>query len=474
MKWLSRSDRERRRANLARKGQLCCLLDPYRFGTPATGPTFANISLLIHGDARPWVDASSNTFPVCNYVGQATLVSSAFAITATGGSQALLCPPNTAFVFGTGAWMMAAYVYCSASGARIFDTRVNSAGTTGTTLSIASGAPGYPIVRVNNVDYGNGTPAANLGLTADTRTHVAASYDGTTLRLFVGGALSWAHVVALNITANNQLCIGNVNDLNSSISGQRLDEMIIVKGEAVYTTAFTPPTRYTDTGTVLAVAPNPTYSNVKLNIHGAGTNGGTSFPDSSTAARTLTAFGNVQTSTAQARIGSSSILFDGTDDYLTIPQSADFAFGTGDYSIEMQRYLTVTSRRIAISGYQDSTNGWTYQENLSVAGALALNETGDGTDASTHNTAVTTINTWAHVAWARWGTILMLFYEGELIDLAVDSQSITAPVDIYIGRLTTIVTTLDWNGYQQEIRICKGETPYKKSFIVQTAAHPDS
>lgn len=451
-----------------------------QFGREQSGatpqPTFSNVSLLIHGDERPWCDVSANTFPVANYMKQATLVSGAVAITATNGSQSLWVPANTAFVFGTGAWMMAAYVYCSSSGARVFDTRLTSGATTGVAMAI-NATTMVPELWANNVSYGAGTPAANLVLTVDTRTHVAFSYDGAVLRCFVGGALSWTHTVALNITANNRLCICNNNSIAQSISGQRTDEMIIVKGEAVYTSSFTPPTRYTDTGTVLALAPNPTYSNVMLNIHGSSLpNGDTAgIVDVSTAARTVSKLGNVAATTAQFRIGTSSIAFDGTGDYLTVPASADFAFGTGDYCIEAQeRATSTTGLRVVMSTYVNSTNGFSWQQNSSVAGDIVLNETGDGAEMTGHGTALTTINTWAHVAFGRWGTLLMEFVEGELVEFVTDSQSITNGVALYIGRLTTISTTRDWTGQQQEIRVCKGEMPYKKSFIVQTAPHADS
>ncbi|MEJ0012775.1 MAG: hypothetical protein WDM94_09155 [Bauldia sp.] len=60
----------------------------------------------------------------------------------------------------------------------------------------------------------------------------------------------------------------------------------------------------------------------------------TTFVDSSASGRTITANGNAQVDTAQAKFGGASALFDGAGDYLTVPASADFNFGTGDFTVE--------------------------------------------------------------------------------------------------------------------------------------------
>jgi hypothetical protein len=438
-------------------------------------PTFANISLLIHGDARPFMDVSSFQRQVANWAARST---TSGGLLVANTSQALVCPSSNDFVFGTGSWMVAAWVTSpTGNGARIFDMRTSTASTDGWTFSI-QGSTNLPFMQIAGTNYGvsGGAVGGNLSLTSSTLTHVAFSYDGTTLRCFVGGVLSWSFNVSLNMAANSKpLYIGNAPSLSDGISGANLSEMIIVKGEAVYTSAFTPPSRYSDTGNAIAAEPNAaTFSNVKLQLHGNGSNGSTTVTDSSTSARTVSVFGNCQISTAQARIGSSSIAFDGTGDYCTIPQSADFAFGTGDYAFSVQMYRADSTLRAIACGYQDSSNGWSMQVNLTTAGRVIWNETGDGVDCETIDGLVAA-TTWRQVVVGRKGTLLMLFYEGELVYFATDSQSITAPVLIYIGSFTRSITTArDWNGYMQELRIIKGECPYQRSFTVQTSAYPDS
>ena len=58
------------------------------------------------------------------------------------------------------------------------------------------------------------------------------------------------------------------------------------------------------------------------------------FVDSSSNTHTVTGAGNATHVRNDKKVGSSSIYFDGTGDKLTVPDSTDFDFGTGDFTIE--------------------------------------------------------------------------------------------------------------------------------------------
>lgn len=78
----------------------------------------------------------------------------------------------------------------------------------------------------------------------------------------------------------------------------------------------------------------PTFADVKLLAGFNGSNGATTYTEESTSARVATFAGNAQLSTADAIYGSAALLFDGTGDYLTFPDSADFHFGSGPFAIQ--------------------------------------------------------------------------------------------------------------------------------------------
>jgi hypothetical protein len=165
-------------------------------------------------------------------------------------------------------------------------------------------------------------------------------------------------------------------------------------------------------------------------------------------------------------------VLDGTGDYLTLPASADWAFGTGDYCVELQRRSTVTaSIRCTVSTYASSTSGWSSLENVSGAGSSRWYDAGDG---SIFDGPVTAINTWARNAFVRVGGIAMELIEGELVNFVASPTSITNTIAMYIGRVTTASTVRDWTGQIQEVRVIKGQSPYTQSFKVQTAPHSDS
>ena len=87
---------------------------------------------------------------------------------------------------------------------------------------------------------------------------------------------------------------------------------------------------------------NARPASVNLMIHGdVGT--GQSFSDSSPSKHTITANGDVTHSTAQSKFSGGSVYFDGTGDKLTPASSSDFAFGTGDFTVDCWLYKTATS-----------------------------------------------------------------------------------------------------------------------------------
>ena len=75
-------------------------------------------------------------------------------------------------------------------------------------------------------------------------------------------------------------------------------------------------------------------SYVKLLLHMNGADGSTIFTDSETTPKTITRLGNAQIDTAYYKFPTASGLFDGSGDYLTVSDSNDWYFGTGDFTID--------------------------------------------------------------------------------------------------------------------------------------------
>jgi len=92
-------------------------------------------------------------------------------------------------------------------------------------------------------------------------------------------------------------------------------------------------TSFTDSSSGAKTVTNTeTYdSYTKLMLHMEGS--GNSFTDSA-ASKTVTANGDVTQTTAQFKWGSSSTVFDGSGDYLSLADSDDWNFGSGDFTID--------------------------------------------------------------------------------------------------------------------------------------------
>ena len=76
------------------------------------------------------------------------------------------------------------------------------------------------------------------------------------------------------------------------------------------------------------------YPQTSLLMHFNGTNGSTTMTDNSKNNTTVTSVNGTAISTAQSKFGGSSVLFDGTNDLLTIPNNSLFDLSSGDFTIE--------------------------------------------------------------------------------------------------------------------------------------------
>jgi len=96
----------------------------------------------------------------------------------------------------------------------------------------------------NYSDQGSTTLSANIS--QNVWTHIAVSFDGTTLRLFINGALAQSSsysgfsTSAGSYTANIE--IGDFGGLSGYSYIGHISNLRVVKGSAVYTSAFTPST----------------------------------------------------------------------------------------------------------------------------------------------------------------------------------------------------------------------------------------
>ena len=147
---------------------------------------------------------------------------------------------------------------------------------------------------------------------------------------------------------------------------------------------------------------NDSYT--KLLLHCDGADASTTFTDASIggAHGNATANGNAQVGTAQSVFGGASYLGDGTGDYLSYADHADWNLGASEFAIDFRvRWPTVALSNFIGQWGSTTDLGWLiqFQSNL-----LIFYWTTDGTVGTVGNVFdawIPSANTWNHVAVER-------------------------------------------------------------------------
>jgi hypothetical protein len=95
-------------------------------------------------------------------------------------------------------------------------------------------------------------------------------------------------------------------------------------------------------GDLIAVS-DASYSSVSSLLHLNGANGSTVFTDNAPTPKTWSSVSSAALSDSNFRFGTASLSLNGTSQYISTPQSTDFDFGTGDFTIEAWVYRNSTA-----------------------------------------------------------------------------------------------------------------------------------
>ena len=155
-----------------------------------------------------------------------------------------------------------------------------------------------------------------------------------------------------------------------------------------------------------------------------------------------------------------SVLFDGTGDSLTIASTNDFAFGTGDFTIEMWVYHTdLTGQQTYFGDTNGNTAGiYTYK---TTNNEISLYDTAQRSVSAAN---LIQVNTWYHVAWTRESGTLRAFLDGIKVDEDTYTGDFTT-TQYYVGD-TADSTSGEMIGYISNLRVLKGTALYTSDFTV--------
>lgn len=197
------------------------------------------------------------------------------------------------------------------------------------------------------------------------------------------------------------------------------------------------------------------------------TAGSTAITDSSSSGHTITLNGNAKHDTAQSKFGTGSVNFDGTGDYLTIPDSTDWTFGSGDFTWDFWvRFNVVPTADTPFltqwnKAFRAMYNGTTLQMQVEI---------GSETTVTTASWSASTA-TWYHLAFVRSGSSWYQFVDGTQSGSTGSlSGSITdLGSALHIGWQTSTSGAL--NGWIDELRISKGIARWTSNFTPPTSAY---
>lgn len=301
--------------------------------------------------------------------------------------------------------------------------------------------------------------------------HLALCYDGTTTRLFVNGILQGSYSGGGGVSGQ-QTRLGDYSSVSDGKFTGYLSNFRFIK-QALYTANFTPP------GSPLTRQLN--LSSSILTATSILTCQANSFIDLGPNNIELTTTGTPTISTFQpfgvskSDIGSG--YFDGTDDCLSLADSANFDIGLSSqpFTVELWYYpMTTTTNGQAMIGRGggfagwNSTTGWQWSFFLYNNLLYFQHWNGSLISTSASLTAVSVAFQWNHFVAAYNGTTLSIYANGAR--LATVSTSFVKPSSSNITRIARPVTTETGLalGHISNVRLVKGSAVYNPTLTTLT------
>ena len=435
------------------------------FSAPAAvlDPYFKYVTMLLHGDGtngaqnNTFLDSSTNNYSITRNGNTTQGSFSPYGSNWSNyfdGSSYLTVPANAAFNL-TGDFTLELWVNpWSNTGTGGYSLYFGLASGGGDYFGIKGGTQYVAQFGSSGEMFWTGVPAIGVW------THLALVRSGSTVTLYVNGTS-----VGTNTKSTTWLGSSTNVQIGAFSGGQfytqaYISNLRLVKGTAVYTSAFTPST------TPLTAITNTSLLTCQSNR----------FIDNSTNAFTITVNGtpSVQrfspfspsAAYSTSTIGGSGY-FDGSGDYLSIADNAALDI-SGDFTIEM--WLYVGSGNVNLSGVIGHRDQSTFNTGTdwvirvqTTDGKIGFgySASGDYYDMGTYR-----IGEWGHYAVSRSGSTVRTFKNGVLVSTVTDSSSWSSTQAFYIGRN---IAGYDYVGYISNLRLVKGTAVYTSNFTPPTA-----
>jgi len=245
-----------------------------------------------------------------------------------GTGDGISTPDNTDFEFGGGDFTVECWVKQDDTSG--FDQFVGKYGGSSDGEFIVGKNGNTPTFYWQDSGGNNNINATNFRGNTNGWYHMACVREGNVFTMYINGVCENSTTDATTIkTTSNKLTVGIEHDGSSSPFNGYLQDVRIYKGVAKYsgttvgTQYFVPPATSPD---ILPDTPSGVSGGSKL-----------------------------------AKVTDGAVSFDGTGDYLSLASSSDFAFGTGDFTVECLVYNQGHSATGNVIDCRTDTKGWGFQ-----------------------------------------------------------------------------------------------------------------
>jgi len=349
-----------------------------------------------------------------------------------GSDDRLVSATSSDFTFGTGSFTVEGWVYPETNNANktIFSTNWGANGSFIITYSHPQSASAAGRFAIFDHSQNNGQPtlATIHQYPVNNWYHVAFVRNGNSHKFYINGIEAASNTYTASNLTRDVFVLGAVYTSGGETFDGFIQDVRVYKGAAKYTSNFVVPSRSPD---ILPDTPSGVSGGSKL-----------------------------------TKITDGAVSFDATGDYLSMADSSDFAFGTGDFTVECFIYPKGNTNYRAIIDCRDQVSdpgGWILGVNTNDQ--LYIYTDGFLLTSADTNT-VTAENKWYHVAYVRNSGTHKIYIDGKEADSS--STSIDYDTDNCVIGASYAKNSEYWNGLISNVRLVKGTALYTSDFTPPT------
>ena len=386
-----------------------------------------------------------------------------------GSSQYLSIASDAGLAFGSGDYTIECWLYIT-SQSGTYNTFYGGQ-SAGSYIFNVVGAGAPTSITINPYGSSN-TVSISYSFSLNTWYHVSATRASGNTKIFINGTQIGSTTVDNTNYTQAVAGVGGISTAAQYFAGN-ISNLRILKGTALYTSNFTP-----STSPLTAIANTSLLTCHDTTIRDASVNNFTITNNNTATVSSVAPFTAVLASsmkfkkTITTRIGR-SVLFDGTNQYLSLPNTGALNLGSNNFTIEAWVYPTSVSGNKNIFYINGNASSYSaiclYIQNSKFA--FLANQTGGYPWTLQIGEVGPTIssNTWYHVATTRSGNSFYVFVNGTLVSGAPYSLSGA----LFNGTINSIgyqaAIASYFTGYISNARIINGTALYTASFTAPTS-----